>query len=114
MTQDCPRLRSAQSSWRPSLLAPALALTLAACSSAGQTTLTSPIRRSPAITPVAAGPTASGAWLKLPVQAGCGALSAGARPTLRMALTNSNGRPHSELKKIAVTLTAIATIAQTG
>ena len=27
---------------------------------------------------------------------------------------NSDGRPHSELMKIAVALTAIATIAQTG
>jgi hypothetical protein len=35
-------------------------------------------------------------------------------PTLRMASMNKDGRPHSELQKIAVTLTAIATIAQTG
>ena len=45
--------------------------------------------------------------------AGCGASPTG-RPTLRIASMNSRGRPHNELKKIAVTLTAIATIAHTG
>jgi hypothetical protein len=35
------------------------------------------------------------------------------RPTLRIASKKSRGLPHSELTKIAVTLTAIATIAQT-
>jgi hypothetical protein len=68
-------------------------------------------RRSPAI---AAALSAGGISRRLLVQATCGALSAGARPTLRIALINSDGRPHSELTKIAVTLTAIATIAQTG
>jgi len=36
------------------------------------------------------------------------------RPTLMIASKNIDGRPHSELKKIVVTLTAIAAIAQTG
>jgi hypothetical protein len=36
------------------------------------------------------------------------------RPTLSTASKNNRGRPHSELKKSAVTLTAIATMAQTG
>lgn len=36
------------------------------------------------------------------------------RPTLRIASINSFGRPQSELKKIVVTLTAIAAIAHTG
>ncbi len=36
------------------------------------------------------------------------------RPTLRIASKKSRGRPHNELQKMAVTLTAIATIAQTG
>ena len=41
--------------------------------------------------------------------------SAGAAlPTLRMALKKSSGRPHSELTKIPLTLTAIAIMAQTG
>ncbi len=36
------------------------------------------------------------------------------RPTLRTASKNRRGRPRSELKKIAVTLIAIAAIAQIG
>ena len=36
------------------------------------------------------------------------------RPTLRIASMNNAGLPQRELKKIAVTLTAIAAIAQTG
>ena len=59
---------------------------------------------------------ASGATL-LPnyvaAEAATGAPSTG-RPTLITALTNSPGRPHKELRKIAVTLVAIAAIAQTG
>ena len=39
---------------------------------------------------------------------------AGGLPTLEIASMNSNGRPHSELKKIAVTLTAMAVMAHTG
>ena len=35
-------------------------------------------------------------------------------PTLRIAWKNRDGWPHSELKKIVVTLTAMATIAHTG
>jgi|GEM_PF-4596893 len=35
-------------------------------------------------------------------------------PTLRMALKKSDGRPHSELMKMVVTLRAIAIMAQTG
>ncbi len=36
------------------------------------------------------------------------------RPTLSTASMNNDGRPHRELMKIAVTLTAIASIAQIG
>ena len=39
---------------------------------------------------------------------------AGGLPTLEIASMNSNGRPHSELTKIAVTLTAMAVMAHTG
>lgn len=35
-------------------------------------------------------------------------------PTLKIAWKNSDGWPHSELKKMVVTLTAMAAIAQTG
>ncbi len=35
-------------------------------------------------------------------------------PTLRIALKNRSGRPQSEFTKIVLTLTAMATIAQTG
>src|SRR2546430_1187608 len=44
----------------------------------------------------------------------CGAALPTGCPTLRIASKKSRGLPHSELMKIAVTLTAIATIADTG
>lgn len=53
-----------------------------------------------------------GKW-GLPALEGQGVVAATC-PTLGTASKNSLGRPQSELKKIAVTLTAIATIAQTG
>ncbi len=50
-----------------------------------------------------------------PRYAGVGLVAAGTgRPTLMMASKKSCGRSQRELKKIAVTLTAIATMAQTG
>src|SRR5262249_839921 len=48
------------------------------------------------------------------IHAPCGTVAVMGRPTLRIASKKRRGLPHSELMKIAVTLTAIATIAHTG
>lgn len=47
-------------------------------------------------------------------QAACTGAGTTGRPTLRIASKKRRGLPYKELKKIAVTLTAIATIAHTG
>src|SRR5262249_26643961 len=57
---------------------------------------------------------ASAKSLSAAPQTSCGAMVTIGCPTLRMASKTSRGVPHSELMKMAVTLTAIATIAQIG